>query len=70
MHNRKACGASEAWKAVNGGMTRTEIIELIGAPLQGSSQEKDTWTKGGWKLQVEYDHNGRARNIFSQPVGR
>ncbi len=59
-----------AWRAVNGGMTREEISKLIGPPIQTLGQGSDTWVKGGWELRVDYDQYGRARNIFSQPVGR
>ncbi len=50
-------------------MTRQEISNLIGPPIQTFAQGSDTWVKAGWELRVEYDQYGRARNIFSQPIG-
>ncbi len=63
-------GPPAAWNGVNGGMTRQEISNLIGPPVQTLAQGSDTWVKAGWELRVEYDQYGRARNIFSQPIGR
>ncbi len=60
----------DAWQGVNGGMTREEISHLIGSPTRISAQGGDLWVKAGWELQIDYDQYGRARNIFSQPVGK
>ncbi len=66
----KSQGPPAAWKAVDGGMTRQEISNLIGPPIQNSAPGSDTWVNAGWELRVEYDQYGRARNILSQPAGR
>ncbi len=66
----KASGPPAAWGGLNGGMTRQEITTIIGPPKGGSGPNRDVWRKSGWELQVDYDENGRARNIVRHPAGQ
>ncbi len=66
----KSEGPPAAWRAINGGMTRQEISQLIGPPAHASGQGGDVWVKAGWEMHIDYDQYGRARNILSQPTGK
>ncbi len=66
----KASGPPAAWSGLNGGMTRQEISAIIGPPQSGSGPTRDVWRKSSWELQVDYDQNGRARNIVQHPAGK
>ena len=66
----QANGPPAAWNGLNGGMTRQEITALIGPPEPASIPGSDLWRSHGWELQIDYEQNGRARNIVRHPVGK
>jgi hypothetical protein len=56
------------WTSLNAGMTRQELTSLLGPPSGHSGVNGDLWRSKGWQLQVDYDKNGRARNILRSPA--
>jgi hypothetical protein len=56
------------WNALNAGMTREEVTTLLGQPSGHPSVNRDLWRSKGWELQVDYDQNGRARDIMRRPA--
>ena len=58
------------WTALNAGMTREELAEMLGPPSVHLGPSRDLWQSKGWELQVDYDQNGRAREIMRNQLGK
>ncbi len=55
-----------AWNSLNSGMTRQEIIGVLGQPSGRTGSGEDTWRNGKWELRVGYDQRGQAIRIVRQ----
>jgi outer membrane protein assembly factor BamE (lipoprotein component of BamABCDE complex) len=63
----KTHSSPPSWNSVKEGMSRPEIVRLIGQPTSPSSST-DIWKGEGWDLHVTYDQSGRAINVLRMRI--
>jgi hypothetical protein len=55
-----------AWKGLEPGMTREDLIARLGTPIVQTAEGEEIWRERGWELRVRYDATGHAVEISSQ----
>lgn len=53
----------DAWRSLDCGITRQELIERLGPPEMQTATGEDIWRNRNWELRVSYDESGRATGI-------